>query len=435
MSVVADQPSALSGAFRRPFAEQVAFFRQKMGNLVPTARWGDMTGAAHDTGFMVAGAQKAELLADLASSIDRAITEGKSLEAFRKDFGAAVERHDWHGWTGEDTKGGRAWRTRTIYRTNTYVSYAAGRRAQLETANWPLWVYLHGGSKDPRPEHLHVFNGLVLPPDHPFWEKHYPPSDWGCSCYVVGARSARGARRLGGNPDKTLPDGWDAIDPATGEPAGIGKGWGYAPGASVVHAIAAKVREWAPQIGRDFIASLPTAVRSEVKAAMVPDAPPPIRSVEDLTEDEREAFVTYTRTSGPINEPLRDEGRLTSVGEVIADVLDRAEHPVSETVYRGVHGVAAELLRGSDLEAGDIIHDMAFASLSRNRAKAGQFQGDDDGVLMIVSLPEGSKALYIQSLSRYRDEEEILLQHGAAMKVVRWDEEAGILEVEVQSDG
>lgn len=267
MPPVADQPSAVSGVLRRPFAEQAAFFRQKLGNLVPTERWDDMTGAAHDTGFMVAGAQKADLLADLAASVDRAIVEGKSLEAFRKDFDAAVERHDWHGWTGEGTKGGKAWRTRVIYRTNTYVAYSAGRRAQLEAENWKYWVYRHGGSEDPRPEHLGVFDGLCLPPDHPFWQKFYPPSDWGCSCYVVGARSERGARRLGGNPDKTLPDGWDEPDPRTGEPAGIGKGWGYAPGASVagpVAAMAEKVRHWDHAIGKAFLGDLPPSARDAI---------------------------------------------------------------------------------------------------------------------------------------------------------------------------
>lgn len=246
-----DHPSAISGAFRRPFPEQVAFFRQKMGRLVPTRRWDDLIGAAHDQAFMVAGAQKADLLADLAAAVDRAIADGTGLDAFQREFEAAVERHDWHGWTGEETKGGRAWRVRTIYRTNMRTSYAAGRLAQLRASNFPLWHYVHGGSRDPRPEHLLVFNGLALPPEHPFWETHYPPSDWGCSCYVIGARSARAVRRQGGDPDKQLPADWDQRLPATGEPAGIGRGWGYAPGRSVVatvQALSDKAEQLPPQL-------------------------------------------------------------------------------------------------------------------------------------------------------------------------------------------
>ncbi|MFN3676169.1 MAG: phage minor head protein [Sphingomonas pseudosanguinis] len=264
-----DQASAIGGVLRRPFREQSAYFRGKLGKLVPTARWDDIERQDHDTAFMVAGAQKADLLADLAASVDRAIVEGKSLEAFRKDFNAAVERHDWHGWTGEDTKGGRAWRTRTIYRTNASVSYAAGRRAQLEAGNFKYWVYRHGGSLEPRPEHL-SWNGVALPPDHPFWETHYPPSDWGCSCYVVGARTAAGVRRLGGDPDKKLPDNWKALDPRTGAPVGIGKGWDYAPGASVapvVQAAAEKMRHWDYAIGKAFYADLPPASRDAIAEA------------------------------------------------------------------------------------------------------------------------------------------------------------------------
>jgi hypothetical protein len=254
---------------RKPFAEQVAFFRGKLGNLVPTERWDDLDRQEHDTAFMVAGAQKADLLADLAASVDRAIAEGKSLDAFRKDFAAAVKRNDWHGWTGEDTKGGRAWRTRTIYRTNAQVAYSAGRRAQLEASGYKFWIYRHGGSQEPRPEHL-SWDGVALPPDHPFWNTHYPPSDWGCSCRVTGANTAAGIRRVGGDPEKKLPGDWRALDPRTGAPIGIGKGWNYAPGATVssaVAATAAKVRHWDYQIAKAFMGDLPAPQRDAIADA------------------------------------------------------------------------------------------------------------------------------------------------------------------------
>ncbi len=258
-----EKPSAVSGVFRKPFTEQSAFFRGKLGNLIPTERWDDVDREQHDTGFMVAGAQKADLLMDLAVATDRAVTEGKSLEAFRKDFRSIVEKHGWHGWTGEDSKGGRAWRTRTIYRTNASTSYAAGRRAQLLSGDFPFWVYRHGGSQEPRPEHV-AFDGLFLPPTHDFWTIFSPPSDWGCSCYVLGARSIRAAVRLGGDPDKKLPDDWDAIDPKTGVAKGAGKGWDYAPGASVapiVQASAEKVRHWDYRIGKAFMEDVPDALQ------------------------------------------------------------------------------------------------------------------------------------------------------------------------------
>lgn len=215
---------------RRPFAEQVAFFRGKLGNLVPTATWRDLWKSAHDRAFMVAGAAKADLLADLASAVDKAISEGETLDAFRRRFAEIVQRHGWHGWTGEETAAGRAWRTRIIYQTNLSTSYAAGRLAQLREARFRYWVYRHSGAEHPRLQHK-AWNGLTLPADHPFWQSHYPPNGWGCGCRVVGASGPETARIAGGKPGYTQPPaGWDDIDPRTGEPVGIDRGWGYMPG-------------------------------------------------------------------------------------------------------------------------------------------------------------------------------------------------------------
>jgi hypothetical protein len=228
----------LQAIFRKPFAEQLAAFRLRLGDLVPTSAWDDLTRSAHDRAFMVAGATKAELLADLAGSIDKAIAEGTGYEAFKKDFRAIVEKHGWHGWTGDTTEKARNWRMRTIYRTNMRTTYMAGRRAQLLNGNFPLWIYRHGGSVEPRLQHL-SWDGLILPRDHSFWPRHFPPNDWGCSCYVLGARSVAGAIRRGGKPGVQLEDDWDRIDPKTGAPVGLGKNWDYAPGATVSETIIA----------------------------------------------------------------------------------------------------------------------------------------------------------------------------------------------------
>jgi len=251
----------LTGTFKRPFPEQVAFFRGKLGNLVPTRTWRDLEREAHDSAFMVAGAMKADLLADLAAAVDKAVTQGRTLDAFRRDFRSIVERNGWHGWTGEGSAKGEAWRTRVVYATNMRTAYAGGRYAQLQ--EFPVWVYRHGGSNHPRLDHL-AWDGLMLPREHAFWERHYPPNGWGCSCYVTGAAGQRTALRVGGNPDKKLPDGWDRIDPRTGTPPGIGKGWDYAPGrsrAAEISALAGKVRHWDYQVAKAYMQEVPPARR------------------------------------------------------------------------------------------------------------------------------------------------------------------------------
>jgi hypothetical protein len=227
---VASKPS-LSGGFDLPFAEQIAFFRQKIS--LPTEHWDDIKKSAHDRMFVVAGAMKADLLNDLLSSIDKGIATGTGLETFRKDFRAIVGKHGWQGWTGEGSPGGFAWRTRVIFETNLRTSYAAGRWAQLTDPRLvrllPYWQYVHDDSvMTPRPLHLHWGNiGLTLPWDHPFWQTHFPPNGWLCRCRVTAVAAP------GKDNTTEPPAGWDTIDERTGEMVGIDKGWGYAPGANV----------------------------------------------------------------------------------------------------------------------------------------------------------------------------------------------------------
>ncbi|MHB9021311.1 MAG: PBECR3 domain-containing polyvalent protein [Halothiobacillus sp.] len=298
------QPSVISGVFKRPFAEQSGFFRQKLANLIPTAKWDDIQKSAHDKGFMVAGAVKADLLASLATAVDRAVTEGKSIQAFRQDFRSIVEQQGWHGWTGEGTAKGEAWRTKIIYTTNAKTSYAAGRYAQLQDGGFDLWIYRHSDAvAHPRPQHL-AWNGLTLPANHAFWSTHYPPNGWGCDCYVTGARSSRGAQRLGGDPNKALPAGWNATSPKTGEPDGIDKGWGYAPGATVsdtVQAMAQKTTQWQYTLAKSYMQSMPEDVRDLLATAY--------RALPSVADDTRR--YAQAVLAGKAVDPYRTMGLLT----------------------------------------------------------------------------------------------------------------------------
>jgi hypothetical protein len=303
-----DHPSSQGDPARLPFSEQIAFFRRKLGNLVPTQTWTDMIGQANDDGFMVSGAAQADLLTDLGAAVAKAIAEGQGVDEFGRDFRDIVRRNGWTGWTGEGSVKGEAWRIRTILRTNASTSYAAGRYAQLKADNFPFWVYRHGGSHEPRKEHL-AWNGLVLPPDHEFWATHYPPCDWGCSCYVLGARSEASARRLGGDPAKVLPSGWKRIDPRTGAPIGIGKGWDYAPGASVapiVQALAAKIGNWDYQVAKAFMGEVP-ASRADALAKAY-------RALPSTSDDARRYAqrIIEPKPALPDLPPQRTLGMLTS---------------------------------------------------------------------------------------------------------------------------
>lgn len=204
---------------RQVFEEQIAAFALRL-NLVGTERYDDLRAEEHYRAFTVAGAMKADLLADLHEAVRKAVVDGGTIQDFRKDFDRIVERRGWTGWTGEGTKLGEAWRTRVIYQTNTRKAYSAGRYAQLTDpemlARRPYWRWVHSGlAKDPRPEHL-AWHGMTLRHDDPFWQTHFPPRippDYGCSCRVVATRTpAKDART-------SAPDGWETnANPGAGAP-------------------------------------------------------------------------------------------------------------------------------------------------------------------------------------------------------------------------
>ncbi|WP_428242969.1 phage portal protein family protein [Gynuella sp.] len=215
----AGQPVAHSFAEPGSFTEQLAALQLRMGNLVPTQRWTDLMGNAHDRAFVVAGAMKADLLQELATAVTKVIQNGGTIESFRKNFDEIVARTGWQ-YNGE-----RNWRTRVIYSTNMSSTYAAGRYAQLTDPDLqkvaPYWMYRHGGSVEPRPEHL-KWDKLTLPADHPWWHTHYTPNGWGCTCYVIAVSEAT-ARRKGGRFEEPQED----------QPGDVDAGWKHAPGADI----------------------------------------------------------------------------------------------------------------------------------------------------------------------------------------------------------
>lgn len=216
--------------FDLPFDQAIGHFRQKVD--LPTDRWDRIWEGAHTRGFTVAGAERADLLADLRTAVDKAVSQGTTLETFRRDFDEIVARYGW------EYNGGRDWRTRVIYRTNLSTAYAAGRYAQMTdpdvVAYRPWWRYRHGGSADPRPEHL-AWDGLVLRHDDPWWSTHYPPNGWGCSCYVepITERELRRSGRTEADqapPVETRPYTIAATGETVQVPKGVDPGWGYSVG-------------------------------------------------------------------------------------------------------------------------------------------------------------------------------------------------------------
>jgi hypothetical protein len=223
-----------------PFREQIDYLRQKVA--IPTRAWTDIYGSEHDHAFMVAGANRMAIVEDFQRSVLKAIENGGTLQDFRKDFDKIVERHGW------SYNGSRGWRTRVIYETNLMQSYNAGREAQMADPELrrlrPYGLYRHGGSENPRPEHL-ANDGMVVPLDDAWWQRWTPKNGWGCTCkkYMISREEAerRGYTVLEQGPDIEYEEkvvGANGPSPRTVRvPKGIDPGFEHRPGAGRVRGV------------------------------------------------------------------------------------------------------------------------------------------------------------------------------------------------------
>lgn len=219
--------------FNQPFAEQIAFLRQK--EPLETAYWSDLLGAAHDQRFVIAGATDIAMLGDFQEAIAKALEEGRPFREFQAEFDRIVEKYGW------EFRGDRAWRARVIFETNLRTAYMAGRLKQMSHPDVvrmrPFWEYRHGETRTPRHPRPHhqAWHGLKLRWDDPWWKKHFPPNGFFCSC-GVRSLSRRDLARMGRDGPDTAPEPLmeAVLDPVTGKlverEQGVGDGWDYMPG-------------------------------------------------------------------------------------------------------------------------------------------------------------------------------------------------------------
>lgn len=198
--------------------EAIDFFRKKGYRTTFDHR--EMMGEAHAYSFTVAKAMQRDVLQDIRAAMDDAIANGQTLEDFKNGLKTTLQEKGWWGRkemtdpeTGEtkEVQLGSSRRLRTIFETNMRSSYAAGRweAVQRTKSTMPYLRYVSVMDGRERREHR-AWHNTVLPVDHPFWDKHYPPNGWGCRC-TVQQLAAEDVQRLG----LTVVDDVPLMPPAT----------------------------------------------------------------------------------------------------------------------------------------------------------------------------------------------------------------------------
>ncbi|MBQ9246461.1 minor capsid protein [bacterium] len=216
----------LNSLFKLSPAFAIKYFRNKKNKL--TWDWYDIWQDAHKTSFTVAKVMREDILNDIKTSLDKALSEGKTFQEFQKELKPTLQKK---GWWGEvitvDTEGnaekvqlGSMYRLKTIYRVNMQTSYQSGRyKTQVENAdNRPYWEYIAVMDASTRPEHA-MLNGLIFRYDDPFWKAFYPPNGWNCRCRVNALSDCN--MKLNGfeaeSSEGTLSEEYKLVSKKTGE--------------------------------------------------------------------------------------------------------------------------------------------------------------------------------------------------------------------------
>jgi hypothetical protein len=228
-----------------PPREAIEYFRSR-GYAPPEQRfdWRDVWRAEHARMFVVAKATQDDVLQLIRGEVDRALSEGRTLDQFRADLRPALQRAGWWGQaiqtdplTGEpvEVRLGTNHRLRTIYDTNMRTSMAAGRWARIQRtkAAFPFLQYRQIQRPTKRDEHA-IYHEIILPVDHPAWAFIYPPNGWYCGCSVRQLTRRQMEREGLRVTDDFELETSPFVNPRSGEisdlPAGVHPGFDSNPG-------------------------------------------------------------------------------------------------------------------------------------------------------------------------------------------------------------
>lgn len=175
---------------------------EAVGNKDPRAigHWRELSAEEYSRAFAVARTAGYGVVRDIYDALQAAFANGETADEFADRLLPLLRSR---GWLGSPAK--IAPRLELIYDTNLRVARSAGRweRYRRTAAAFP---YLRGvTARDervrhpPRSEADHrAFDGIILPVEHGFWQRWFPPLGFRCRCSVIQMTRSQLARWPGG---------------------------------------------------------------------------------------------------------------------------------------------------------------------------------------------------------------------------------------------
>jgi hypothetical protein len=166
----------------RFIASKPIFVRQAFDHLLP-----DLKARA----FTITGVESANVMQSVRDRIAE-LPQGADWDEVKRDVAGRIS--PWlEGKQAVDTPdsaaastGAADRRAELLLRTHGFESYAAAAEevGERQRDAFPYCQYLTADDDRVRDSHA-ALDGIVLPADHPFWETHTGPWEWGCRCLKV----------------------------------------------------------------------------------------------------------------------------------------------------------------------------------------------------------------------------------------------------------
>lgn len=214
--------------------------------LQVTFNYFDMIGDAHDQAFTVAKMMDVDLLGQVRKSLDDALANGTSFAEWKRNLEPQLRKAGWWGKKEVISNGlvsqiqlGSPWRLETIFRTNMQSAYAVGQWQEIIGQADVAPYLMYDAVDDFRTREQHrLWDNIILPVNHPWWQTHFPPNGYNCRCNTIQLDKEE-IEALGLSITTTIPSGnYKWTNPKTGQvltiPKGIDPGFDRNPGASYV---------------------------------------------------------------------------------------------------------------------------------------------------------------------------------------------------------
>jgi SPP1 gp7 family putative phage head morphogenesis protein len=160
--------------------EAIEYIKKK----IPVAQkeWNLLSDEAKNAAFYIQNTSKLVVINGVKEALLRALEEGIPFSQIKKDVADIFKKANVKGYNEGYLK--------TVFYTNVYSAYNAGRYKQLMSDENTEWLkYVTAGDDFVRAEHAKL-HGFIAKKDDPIWDTIWPPNDFGCRCKVIMLRKS-----------------------------------------------------------------------------------------------------------------------------------------------------------------------------------------------------------------------------------------------------